>query len=149
MYINGDTLIASGLKPGPKFKEILFEVNRKGLTEEEQVNIIKLHLRIQKEEEAITYSRMMPLREKNISIPIHVNIEAENELEQENVDNVLAQVKKLTRVPTVTAAAIMPDACPTGPYSMPVGVVIEAHKSDTSWLALSRRVLLYVCHQLR
>jgi RNA-splicing ligase RtcB len=60
-------------------------------------------------------------------VPIHVNIRAENEHEQQNVENVTATMRALVRTPMVKAAAIMPDACPSGPIgTIPVGGVVAS-----------------------
>jgi hypothetical protein len=56
--------------------------------------------------------------------PLHVNIEAENAHEADNVARVTATMQELLRTPVVTAGAIMPDACPAGPLgTIPVGGV--------------------------
>ena len=56
------------------------------------------------------------------SKPLHVNIEAGNEAEAENVAAVLASMRALLRTPVVKAGAAMPDACPAGPNgTIPVG----------------------------
>lgn len=56
----------------------------------------------------------------------HKNIRATNELEQDNINKVTEVMDVITQGPTVVDAAIMPDACPTGKTSVPVGAVVVA-----------------------
>ena len=126
--ITGNDLIEFGLKPGPKFKQILEEVNS-GVSRHEVGKIIIRQLVIQTQEIMERKKNRMPLREENISIPVHYNIEAQSELEEENVEAVKGRVKTIARTPTVTAISVMPDACPTGPTSVPVGTVVAAENA--------------------
>lgn len=60
-------------------------------------------------------------------IDIHMNIRAENAAEQANVENVSATMRELSRTPVVRSAAIMPDACPSGPIgTIPVGGIVAS-----------------------
>ncbi|UXN06030.1 RtcB family protein [Bartonella sp. HY761] len=60
-------------------------------------------------------------------VPLHINIRAENDFEQENIDKVIASMKSLIETPVVKAAAIMPDACPTGSSGeIPVGGIVAS-----------------------
>lgn len=59
------------------------------------------------------------------------NIEADPaspdfEFEQDNVDRVFTAMENLMRTPTLVAGAVMPDACPTGFDTIPVGGVAVA-----------------------
>ncbi|MBX3576191.1 MAG: RtcB family protein [Rhizobiaceae bacterium] len=56
------------------------------------------------------------------SIPFSVFLEPENDVEQANLALVIEAMDALMRVPTVTAGAVMPDACPAG--TIPVGGVV-------------------------
>lgn len=68
----------------------------------------------------------LPLRAEN-DIEIYSNIRAENAFEQDNIEKVNATMRELVRTPAVRAAAIMPDACPSGPVgSIPVGGVVAS-----------------------
>ena len=61
---------------------------------------------------------------------LHINIEADNELEAENVARVTASMANLMRTPTVRGGAVMPDACPAGPDgTIPVGGVVVTEGS--------------------
>ncbi len=56
-----------------------------------------------------------------------MNIRAESAAEQANVENVRATMREVSRTPGVRAAAIMPDACPSGPIgTIPVGGVVAS-----------------------
>lgn len=68
----------------------------------------------------------LPLRAPN-DVLIHMNIRAEDALEQDNIEKVAATMRELARTPVVRAAAIMPDACPSGPVgTIPVGGVVAS-----------------------
>jgi len=97
------------------------------------------------------------------SKPLHVNIEAGNEAEAENVAAVLASMRALLRTPVVKAGAAMPDACPAGPNgTIPVGgiAVSEAihpgmHSADiccsmayTNFGSADPKVLLDAVHKV-
>ena len=57
----------------------------------------------------------------------HRNLRAETTDELRNVESVFRTMDELMRVPTLTAGAVMPDACPTGaPGHIPVGGVAVA-----------------------
>lgn len=127
--ITGQDLINRGFIPGPKFKDILAEVNDPFLTEQLVEEILVRHLAEQEQAERIKAEQIMPMRPHENEVPIHVNIEAESELEEENVAGVLKAVKEIVRTPTVTAVSVMPDACPTGPRSVPVGTVVAARNA--------------------
>ena len=47
-----------------------------------------------------------------------VNIRAEHESEQDNVEKVIQTMKVLMKTPTLVGGAVMPDACPTGPEGL-------------------------------
>lgn len=68
----------------------------------------------------------LPLKLEN-DVEIHMNIRAEDEFERDNVEKVNATMRALARTPVVKAAAIMPDACPSGPVgTIPVGGVVAS-----------------------
>ena len=61
----------------------------------------------------------------NVAKSFNVNIKAENELEENNINSVVATMNEVMRTPTVVDGAIMPDACPTGSIgTIPVGGVV-------------------------
>jgi len=113
--ITGKELIAMGFKSGKWFPEAIEYINNKQLNEEailaylEQYRsgpILELH------KEAINFS---------------INIEAENTLEEDNVNKVVESMNILMRTPTLIDGAIMPDACPAGSKgTIPVGGVVVA-----------------------
>ena len=72
----------------------------------------------------------MSLRGKG-EVPFFKNIEADPaspdfEFQQETLSNVFSAMDELMRVPTLVAGSVMPDACPTGAASIPVGGVVVA-----------------------
>lgn len=60
------------------------------------------------------------------SKPFFMNIDVEGEGDQQNIDSVVSHMQELTKIPTIKAAAIMPDACPVGGQlgTIPVGGVV-------------------------
>lgn len=113
--INGNDLLAKGYRSGKWFKKALVHVNENELSGDaldaylEQFRLPpEIHLRAE-------------------PMPFAINIEAENETEQENVDKVVDSMKELMRTPTIVSGSVMPDACPTGPTgTIPVGGVVAA-----------------------
>lgn len=59
-----------------------------------------------------------------------VNLEADNEIEQDNLTKVRETMDVLMRTPTVRAGVVMPDACPAGPTgTIPVGGVVATENA--------------------
>ena len=115
MQITGKTLIELGYEPGPWFSRVLDFANENQL---QGADLIQ-YLESQKPGPQIKLHDELP--------PLSINIKAENELEQENVDKVIQTMKLLMRTPTIVEGAIMPDACPAGPMgTIPVGGVAVA-----------------------
>lgn len=111
--INGDTLISLGYTPKKWFKEAITYINEKQLTESE----ILAYLEQYKSEPMIELHKE--------AVPFAINIKAENELEEENVQTVIETMKAVMKTPTVVSGSIMPDACPTGSIgTIPVGGVV-------------------------
>ncbi|MEM8899702.1 MAG: RtcB family protein [Bacteroidota bacterium] len=114
MNLSGKDLIALGYKPGPWFKEALAHANKHKLSG----NALTAYL------DTVAVVTIDPYEE---AIAYHKNIRAENPEEQDNVDSVFATMDALMKTPTLTAGAVMPDACPTGAIGqIPVGGVVAA-----------------------
>lgn len=108
-------MIALGFAPGKWFREAIQHVNENQLSHEAMLHYL----------EQFRMPPMIGLHTE--AVPFAVNIKAENELEQENVDAVIATMRALMKTPTIVGGAIMPDACPTGPTgTIPVGGVVVA-----------------------
>lgn len=113
MKITGNTLIEMGYKPGKWFKEALDYANEQQLGGSDLVAYL----------ERVKPAPMIELHAE--AQPFAVNIEAENELEAENVNAVIRSMNTLMKTPTVVRGAVMPDACPAGPKgTIPVGGVV-------------------------
>jgi len=66
----------------------------------------------------------LPLHEAN-AVPFHVNIDASDADELDNIKKVGETMTAVMRTPTVVAGSVMPDACPAGPVgTIPVGGVV-------------------------
>ena len=110
--INGHTLIALGYRPDNWFQGAIAHINDNQLSEEEMIDYL------------LQFKAPPVLELHDEPAPLSVNIKAENELEQENIDKVINTMNSILQTPTAIEGSIMPDACPTGPTSVPVGGII-------------------------
>jgi tRNA-splicing ligase RtcB len=120
--INGQTLIAWGFEPGAWFKEALPLANRLAA---EGVDEAAIRAALQPLAPPV-YERLS-LRPSG-AVPVTMNIRADDPEEAANIESVAAHMRELVRLPTVVAAAVMPDACPAGAAkgTIPVGGVVAA-----------------------
>ncbi|WP_208354407.1 RtcB family protein [Pseudaestuariivita rosea] len=122
--ITGDHLIEWGHAPGPKFKALLVRANE---ARDQGYGMIKIRQML--EGEIVPLPPKLDLRATG-EVPFEVNIEAQDEDELKNVEDVRQTMTALMRTPTIEAGAIMPDACPAGPVgTIPVGGVAAARNA--------------------
>ena len=113
MKVNGHTLIELGYNPDKWFREAITHINDNELSGEAMLEYL----------EQFKPEPIIDLHKK--SVGFSVNIKAENEMEEVNVDSVIKTMKEVMKTPTVVDGAVMPDACPTGPIgTIPVGGVV-------------------------
>lgn len=113
MEVTGKTLVALGYEPGQWFSDAIAHANANNLEGDRLTAYL----------DTVKPGPHLPLKEKHQ--PFNVNIKAENELEESNVNSVIKSMETLMKTPTVVNGAIMPDACPTGPEgTIPVGGVV-------------------------
>ncbi|WP_281987757.1 RtcB family protein [Aquimarina aggregata] len=113
--ITGQTLIEMGFRSAKWFKEALEYINEKQLKGEALDNYLE------------QFKSPDPIGLHKKEIPFSINIKAENELEETNVNSVVETMKTLMKTPTLINGSIMPDACPTGGNgTIPVGGVAVA-----------------------
>ena len=113
--ITGKDLIALGYTPGRWFAPALAHANDAGLRGAK----LRAYLESARPRTLAAHAPG--------SLPLHVNLHAENPEEQANVTAVRETMETLLRTPTLTAGAVMPDACPAGgPGTIPVGGVAVA-----------------------
>jgi len=113
--ITGKDIIDLGYKPSKWFSKAISYANNNGLG----VDALRLYI----DEEIISKEpKQIPPRDTPISF--HKNIVAETQAEKSNLDSVCAAMNNILTIPTAVDAAIMPDACPTGPNDIPVGGVV-------------------------
>lgn len=116
--ISGKDLIALGCMQGKWFGEAIEYINTNQLEGADMKAYLK----------QFEMAPMIDLLDK--PAPFSINIKAENELEKENVDKVVATMNSLLKTPTIVGGAIMPDACPTGPIgTIPVGGVVVSRNA--------------------
>lgn len=117
MKITGKDLLAMGYRQGKWFRAALDDANENRLTGDGLVTYL----------DSVKPQLVDPHESPK---PYHVNIEAANGLEQDNVEKVCTSMDVLMKTPTLTEGAIMPDACPTGPAGhIPVGGIAIAHNA--------------------
>lgn len=85
------------------------------------------------ESSLMTSEHKVPMRLKG-EVPFFRNIEADPnspdfDFQQTTVQNVFSAMDELMRVPTLVAGSVMPDACPTGEATIPVGGVVVARNA--------------------
>lgn len=112
--ITGKTLIDLGYKPGAWFATAIEFANENQLEGKSLTNYL----------DANQPRTIEPYAEP---LAYHRNLRAETEDEAQNVNDVFATMDVLMKTPTITAGAVMPDACPTGGKGqIPVGGVVVA-----------------------
>lgn len=111
----GKTLIDLGFKQGKWMKEAIAHINKNNLEGDALLSYLE------------QFKAPDPIGLHDKPVAFSVNIKAENELEQTNVNSVINSMGTLMKTPTLVGGAIMPDACPTGPNgTIPVGGVAVA-----------------------
>jgi tRNA-splicing ligase RtcB (3'-phosphate/5'-hydroxy nucleic acid ligase) len=117
--ISGQDLINAGFKQGKWFAPALAAANAiisEGGSQEDAL-------------EAVRKFEPGPVigLHAHMAVPFHLNIDAENDDERDNVANVTASMNVLMRTPMIKSAAVLPDACPAGPLgTIPVGGVVAS-----------------------
>lgn len=113
--VTGHTLKALGYRQGKWMKEAIAYINENKLADD----VMETYLEQFKSPDPIGLHKR--------TIDFSINIKAENEEEQGNVDKVINSMQTLMKTPTLVDGAIMPDACPAGPDgTIPVGGVAVA-----------------------
>jgi len=102
-----------GYKPSKWFKEAIEFANAKELSGEQLIAYLK----------TVSPKIVEPFKEP---VEFYLNIKAESEEEEANVQAVLSTMKELMKTPTLVGGSVMPDACPTGEGQVPVGGVVVA-----------------------
>lgn len=114
--VSGQDLIDAGMRQGKWFARALVAANdvlEKGGSREDAIDAAR----------AFAPPPAIPLHATG-TLPLHLNILAEDAHEAANVEAVTRSMTELMRTPVVRAGAIMPDACPAGsPGTIPVGGV--------------------------
>lgn len=112
--ITGKEIIALGFKPGKWFPEAITHINANELSETDMIGYLEQF-------------KVVEIDLLENPADFKVNIKAENELEESNVNAVVKSMEVLMKTPTIVDGAIMPDACPTGSSgTIPVGGVVVA-----------------------
>lgn len=115
IIITGKDIRDMGFPPGKWYRKAIDHINEEQLGKKE----IEVFL------EQFRLPPAQPLLENPLAY--NLNISAQNELEEENIEKVKATMDEVMRTPTVVGGSVMPDACPAGPIgTIPVGGVVAA-----------------------
>ncbi|MDO4229344.1 MAG: RtcB family protein [Capnocytophaga sp.] len=115
MKVTGKNIINWGFREGKWIGEALKTINENDWEEAEILAYL----------EQFRLPDPIPLKTQHADFV--VNIHPENPLEEDNVQKVIATMRKLLKTPTLEKGALMPDACPTGKVGIiPVGGVVVA-----------------------
>ena len=121
--ITGRTLIEWGYEPGRWFADAVAAAQRAQAAGADEAAIRAV---------VATFAPppTIPLRAAG-ELAHRMNIAADHPDEVENIAAVERHMRELMRVPTIKAAAVMPDACPAGsaPGTIPVGGVVAAENA--------------------
>ena len=113
--ITGNHLLELGFRQGKWMKDAITHINENNLEDDEMITYLE------------QFKSPDPMALHKQPLPFAINIKAENEEEQGNVDKVINSMQTLMKTPTLVDGAIMPDACPAGPDgTIPVGGVAVA-----------------------
>ena len=117
---NADLLKSWGHTPGPEFGKALNE-GQAAIAAGYDLELIRRKLERLKPPAA---PPTLPLHDTG-AVPFHVNIDAADADEVDNIEKVRETMAAVMRTPTVVAGSVMPDACPAGPLgTIPVGGVV-------------------------
>ncbi|MEM6972922.1 MAG: RtcB family protein [Pseudomonadota bacterium] len=123
--ITGRDLIDWGHRPGPQFTELLAKANA---ARAEGFGLVRIRAMLEVDMPPPP-PPTLGLRAPG-AVAYHQNIEVEHPDEESNLAAVRASMDALMRTPTLSAGAIMPDACPAGPKgTIPVGGVVAAENA--------------------
>ena len=126
----GKDLIEAGFKPSKEFGRYLNIANvmeSEGKTSDEILSAIQGLEDNIKHLAELKLAKQMPLQDSK-KVRIIINIDnPTNALEDANLKTVIDNMRVIATLPTVKAAAIMPDACPAG--FIPVGAVVAAENA--------------------
>ena len=115
MKITGKTLIDLGFKSGKWFPEAIEYINNNELEWDAMMSYLA------------PYKSLPEIGLLAEPMEYNVNIRAENEAEEKNVQDVMNTMDVLMKTPTIVDGSVMPDACPTGKEGViPVGGVVVA-----------------------
>ena len=118
MTITGKKLISMGFEQGAELGAALAYVNEHAL----DGDALRDYVADNKPEPKLKLQAEAP--------EYQFNLEADNEIEAQNVADVRESMDILMRTPTVRNGAVMPDACPAGPKgTIPVGCVVVAENA--------------------
>ena len=121
--MNSKDLIKAGYDPGPQLDEMLLriaEYQARGVVERKY--LFKLLKREFGEPVPKFVMREKPLRHREA-------IRANAKEEKANLEKVRKIMSGVMRSPVVSEGSVMPDACPAGPESIPVGGVVVAENA--------------------
>ena len=114
--ITGKDLIKAGFSPAKWFGKALKEINASNMSLNEAIAV------------AQKYKDAQPVHVTMNDNPVlyHLNLDATNDYEESNRTAVQEAMNAIMKLPTALSGSVMPDGCPTGKYTIPVGGVFVA-----------------------
>jgi hypothetical protein len=110
---SGRVLVEWGWRSGPHFKPAIAEGQR----------LLEAGRSMEEIRNALEVFRLPPkLQMRDTPLPLGEAIEAETDLDRENIEKVRKYMRHLLQVPVVKAGAVMPDACPAGSQAATITV---------------------------
>lgn len=121
--ITQDTLLEWGFKRAGWLEDAVREANEAANAGMSEADIRELLSAMQP-----SPAEMQPMRTNSLPLSDFLEDSVENETERENHRAVIEHMDILMRTPVVTAAAVMPDACPSdrAPGTIPIGGVVAS-----------------------
>lgn len=118
--VTGKDLLEIGIEQNKDFGKILEYINSNNISIDDKEHIIKYYnnlkpVIVEAFEQPVKYSK---------NIRFDTDIYDLTEYEKDNTKKVFASMDSVMKSPTVVDGCIMPDACPTGEFQIPVGGVV-------------------------
>ena len=133
MKIDGRDLIDMGFEPGPLFPAMIAFAEKQSFFGLNSMESLKDVLLDQGEFKPIPVIGLRSLADATPLVSLNMSVDEGNEYDVSNSKAVTRIMGEIMQTPVAVKAAILPDACPTGPKSMPVGTVVSSKHIHPGW----------------
>lgn len=117
--MNYNSLLDAGCERGPWLPTLLNEAKNRNITSAS--NLLKLEKEVRSQNKEWNFIEKMKLRDEFVYFENYLDDD-----DQDNYDTSMKAMIEVMRSPISVKGALMPDACPTGPKSIPVGGVVAS-----------------------